>query len=347
MSSVSLADFNPNLLVVSKPIVEKGKNGNNFKKLVMKYNGQTLCLDIPRTHTSGPYYQLPKEGMSGWPQWNISATWADDVPNAKEIKRGLDVVYCAIFKGVAPFGPSIGYPYMQMQTSLAQPDLLDQFNPEMQQLNRDVLAATLPPFYNYPKGENDIRDTSKPQTSYFMVRKSIKSDGETGGLDPYDCPFKLLTKDKEPGIPWKELSNYNLDHTFRLTISECRMVQKLSVRKMVSSSTIYDIKERAGGNAQYVPSEEDKQKASALTPEEQKAFEMLHAKLYGSSSSSASQPQMPPTQPQMPPVQQQMPPVQQQMPPVQQQQMPSLGGGGGVPSMSEAQMREMLAKMNV
>lgn len=287
-TTVTMTDFDPDLLVVKEPRNMNAKNGTAFRRADITYKGQPLILDIPKTGTSGIFWTVPKENdkgeIQGYPKPMIVKEIDPDNAEHKKITDFYDKVYCAIFKKLAVYGKSFKKPTMLRDaTKYAKPEMLDQMvqlDPDEPEkiLVREYLRSFMNNFYEHPLiaaegggiGEPDI---TKKKRFMLELRKQVSTTKETGGLDKYDCEFhevKLGDEEpntKEPPMLWSELTG-ELVLKFRNAITHIYIGSgNPSIQDKLVSGTIYKrtVSGMAGG---YVPSATENNDKDDLTEEE-------------------------------------------------------------------------------
>lgn len=274
---VGFDEFNPDLLEIKPPKSETAKNGTQYYKALIRYNGGVLVLDVPEVNSSGPFWSKPREeDEGGYPRGQIRVDWDSAVnPNAEKIMKGYDKVYCALFRKLAMYGSTIGQNLMSILASFAVPEKLDEINAQLGgKTNRELLRDVFKNFYDFPlvKGSKikDDRDFTKPKESWFILRKAPKSTPEDAGLDKYDCQFKfaIASGKDDPGMPWAKLTG-EIKHTFRQEVTHFYIgAGKPSIQKKMIASTIYNFKK--GSNVEYVEGKQDDNLTAQLSEEQKK-----------------------------------------------------------------------------
>lgn len=260
---VNLFDVNPDLIEVTPPYVKKG-----YKRSDIKYEGKNLILDVPKVKSSGVFWTKP-DNPNDYPKPEIRISWDNSkFANATAIQKAYDVVYCAIFRKLAPYGEVFGQSMMSAYAKHCFPEKLEEECEVRKMLgqspktNREVCRDILKNFYDNPKvskevspDDRSVRDFTKPMESWFFLRKSTKTDEVTGGSDPYDCQFKVLTMENEPSVLWSELKG-ELEHTFRQAVTHISYGKGASIQKRITSSTLYNI-EKSGGEVGFIAGNQD------------------------------------------------------------------------------------------
>jgi len=284
MTTVTFDEFNPDLLEIKKPAVNKFGGKSSY----VNYKGGNLILDMPKMQSSGIFWQEPGPEMAGKPKPKIAATWNQERnPNLdrEAVLRGFDKVFCAIFRKMAPFGAENGFKTMMTLAKSALPEKLDQNNEAMEILtgekmsNRTALSDIMQNFFYVNKDGNPV--------SYFELRKGNSTTQMNAGRDPYDCQFKMFTKEKEESIPWSQITG-GVEHSFRLLIQSVYFGKRLSIQCKVISSTIYSLSAQSASG--FVGSRFDEAERNQLSDSKRSEMEELYRLNMQKAGESSSSP---------------------------------------------------------
>ena len=291
---VNLFDVNPDLIEVTPPYVKKG-----YKRSDIKYEGKNLVLDVPKVKSSGVFWTKP-DNPNDYPKPEVRISWDNSkFANATAIQKAYDVVYCAIFRKLAPYGELFSQGMMTAHAKHCYPEKLDEESEVLKMMgmpakkNREVFRDILKNFYDNPKvskeaspDDRSVRDFTKPMESWFYLRKSTKTDEVTGGTDLYDCQFKVVTKENEPSVPWSELKG-ELEHTYRQAITHISYGKGASIQKRITASTLYNL-EKGGGEVGFIAGKQDEQLKEEFNQEDMEKIMALYSMLKNAKATSSA-----------------------------------------------------------